>query len=204
MESINNFKQTITMKNQQNTFITMLLILLATFSLHAQNYKAPKIDASGKVMNEKGHHIGNISAEGVITDANGQKIASIDPDGFLIDAASGKKLGKGEKNGNFIPYFKETPDKGWTIDAPLNGTCLVKDEKGNVKAIVHENYKQFGACAAHCLSNHMDHHKIMEQAKMKEDKSATSYTCSMHPDVTSDKPGKCSKCGMELMAVKDK
>lgn len=25
-----------------------------------------------------------------------------------------------------------------------------------------------------------------------------TYTCPMHPDVTSDKPGKCSKCGMAL------
>jgi len=25
-----------------------------------------------------------------------------------------------------------------------------------------------------------------------------TYTCSMHPEVTSDKPGKCPKCGMEL------
>ena len=24
------------------------------------------------------------------------------------------------------------------------------------------------------------------------------YSCSMHPDVTSDKPGKCLKCGMDL------
>ena len=27
---------------------------------------------------------------------------------------------------------------------------------------------------------------------------STNYTCPMHPDVTSDKPGKCSKCGMDL------
>lgn len=26
----------------------------------------------------------------------------------------------------------------------------------------------------------------------------TLYTCPMHPEVTSHKPGKCSKCGMEL------
>lgn len=26
----------------------------------------------------------------------------------------------------------------------------------------------------------------------------TSYTCPMHPEVTSDKPGKCPKCGMDL------
>ena len=25
------------------------------------------------------------------------------------------------------------------------------------------------------------------------------YTCSMHPEVTSDKPGDCPKCGMKLI-----
>lgn len=25
------------------------------------------------------------------------------------------------------------------------------------------------------------------------------YTCKMHPEVKSDKPGKCPKCGMELV-----
>lgn len=28
------------------------------------------------------------------------------------------------------------------------------------------------------------------------------YTCPMHPEVTSDKPGKCPKCGMELVEKK--
>ena len=28
------------------------------------------------------------------------------------------------------------------------------------------------------------------------------YTCSMHPEVTSDKPGKCPKCGMTLVEKK--
>src|SRR3989344_6143400 len=27
------------------------------------------------------------------------------------------------------------------------------------------------------------------------------YTCPMHPDVTSDKPGNCTKCGMKLTAI---
>lgn len=31
----------------------------------------------------------------------------------------------------------------------------------------------------------------------------TVYTCPMHPEVTSDKPGKCPKCGMDLMKKKD-
>jgi transcription initiation factor IIE alpha subunit len=29
-----------------------------------------------------------------------------------------------------------------------------------------------------------------------------TYTCSMHPAITSDKPGKCSKCGMDLIKSK--
>lgn len=35
----------------------------------------------------------------------------------------------------------------------------------------------------------------------RKESSATAaalYVCPMHPDVTSDKPGKCSKCGMDL------
>ncbi len=28
------------------------------------------------------------------------------------------------------------------------------------------------------------------------------YTCSMHPEVISNKPGKCPKCGMELVEKK--
>lgn len=28
---------------------------------------------------------------------------------------------------------------------------------------------------------------------------AAVYVCPMHPDVTSDKPGTCPKCGMELV-----
>ncbi len=30
-----------------------------------------------------------------------------------------------------------------------------------------------------------------------------TYTCPMHPEVTSDKPGHCPKCGMELVAKSD-
>lgn len=29
--------------------------------------------------------------------------------------------------------------------------------------------------------------------------TAVVYTCKMHPEVISDKPGKCPKCGMDLV-----
>ena len=32
--------------------------------------------------------------------------------------------------------------------------------------------------------------------------TATTYTCPMHPEVASDKPGKCPKCGMTLVPKK--
>jgi hypothetical protein len=33
--------------------------------------------------------------------------------------------------------------------------------------------------------------------------AATLYTCTMHPEVISDKPGKCPKCGMKLVVKKN-
>jgi hypothetical protein len=50
---------------------------------------------------------------------------------------------------------------------------------------------------------------VMDTTKMPMDTMKTSsttsvvkYTCKMHPEVISDKPGKCPKCGMELVEVK--
>jgi len=37
------------------------------------------------------------------------------------------------------------------------------------------------------------------QTGMKADSAlAAGYACPMHPEETSDKPGKCGKCGMDL------
>ena len=33
---------------------------------------------------------------------------------------------------------------------------------------------------------------------------AKKYTCPMHPEVVMDKPGKCPKCGMDLVPMKKK
>ena len=40
---------------------------------------------------------------------------------------------------------------------------------------------------------------LLHSALTKENNSAETYTCTMHPEVKSDKPGKCPKCGMELV-----
>ena len=36
---------------------------------------------------------------------------------------------------------------------------------------------------------------------MEEQKQ--QYSCPMHPEVTSDKPGTCSKCGMTLVLASE-
>ena len=187
------------MKTLRKISLVTLALAFTIQIVQAQNYKAPKIDASGKITDEDGKRIGSVSKEGVVYDATGKTVAHIDSNGMLVDDKTGEKLGKAEKNGNFLPHFATTSDGGWLTSAPMNGTCLVKDKDGNVKAEVHENYKAFGACAIHCLTHDMKHGEVLDKQKT----GAALYSCTMHPGVTSDKPGKCSMCGMELVK-KDK
>ena len=44
--------------------------------------------------------------------------------------------------------------------------------------------------------------KEMTGTKNENTEAKKTYTCSMHPEVISDKPGKCPKCGMELIEKK--
>ena len=39
-------------------------------------------------------------------------------------------------------------------------------------------------------------------ATHKHGATATKYTCSMHPEVVKNKPGKCPKCDMTLVKMK--
>lgn len=39
----------------------------------------------------------------------------------------------------------------------------------------------------------------MDGTVTEKDSARVAYTCPMHPEVSSDAPGKCPKCGMELV-----
>jgi hypothetical protein len=53
------------------------------------------------------------------------------------------------------------------------------------------------------MSGCMGMDKMKTTDKNDKNKSgAVAYTCPMHPDVKSDKPGSCPKCGMDLEKAK--
>jgi hypothetical protein len=44
--------------------------------------------------------------------------------------------------------------------------------------------------------------KDKQESELNEnstDSTKMSYACPMHPEITGDQPGKCSKCGMDLV-----
>jgi mercuric ion binding protein len=44
-----------------------------------------------------------------------------------------------------------------------------------------------------------------DRKEVTAEDASKKYCCAMHPEVTSDKPGKCSKCGMDLnLSAKEK
>lgn len=181
------------MKTIKSLALTILGGIAITSMAFAQNYKAPKIDASGKFTDGNGVKIGTMTKDGMM-DEKGMKMAHIDNDGNLVDSKTGKKIGKAEKNGNFMYMMSETGDgKNFTIGAPSNGVCEVKDENGKVVLLVHENYKMQAACAYHCAQTGMTHGEMLDKSK-----ATAMYACPMHPEITSDKPAKCSKCGMDM------
>jgi len=52
----------------------------------------------------------------------------------------------------------------------------------------------YGAIAQSCCGG--------TSASKKDTVSSAKYICPMHPEVTSDKPGKCPKCGIDLVKAK--
>ena len=56
------------------------------------------------------------------------------------------------------------------------------------------------SAAPHAMAPVETPHSEMEMSEPADD---YTYTCSMHPDVKQDRPGKCPECGMFLEADTD-
>lgn len=145
-------------KLQLLTAVLFFMVITAVMTL-GQNYKqpVPSIDAAGKITNRDGKHMGWVSKDGLFKNTEGTKIAHVDQNGDLIDEKTGKSLGKVQKNGSFIYHFPTGSNETLTVSSPMNGTCQVKNKSGNTVLVLHENYKQYGACALHCLQMQKQH-----------------------------------------------
>ncbi|MEO7582164.1 MAG: DUF6799 domain-containing protein [Ferruginibacter sp.] len=97
------------------------------------------------------------------------------------------------KDGKTMPMEKDMTMKNGT-KCMTNGECTMKDGKKMMmkEGDCMEMSGKMGKCS---MMN-----KSMKSSKMKKNKNmATVYTCPMHPEVTSNKAGKCPKCGMDLV-----
>ncbi|MEO5570522.1 MAG: DUF6799 domain-containing protein [Bacteroidia bacterium] len=101
------------------------------------------------------------------------------------------------KSGKMMSMDKDMTMKNGT-KCMVNGECIMKD---GTKMMMKD-----GECMD--MSGKMaDCGMMMKDAKTgtvkKTDKTvAAMYVCPMHPEVTSDKAGKCPKCGMDLVEKK--
>lgn len=102
------------------------------------------------------------------------------------------------KNGKTMPLVHDMTMKNGT-KCLATGECIMKDGK--------KMQMKDGQCMD--MNGKMDNCEMMNKnmksstEKKGENKNmAMTYTCPMHPEVTSDKPGKCPKCGMDLVKKK--
>ena len=97
------------------------------------------------------------------------------------------------KDGKTMPMEKDMTMKNGT-KCMTTGECTMKDGKKMMmkEGDCIEMSGKMGKCSKM--------NKSMKSSTTKKSKNmATVYTCPMHPEVTSDKAGKCTKCGMDLV-----
>lgn len=108
---------------------------------------------------------------------------------------------KMETSGWIIPPYKEEPEGEPEREKILESRFILSQNIGNWNIAfnwINETDTRTGATlfgysmgAMYKLTPHYEH-------------EASVYSCPMHPDEVSDKPGECSKCGMKLTEKGDK
>ena len=59
-------------------------------------------------------------------------------------------------------------------------------------------------CGIMCMNSHKQESTTKKDASSTADTGKVVYTCPMHPEIKSDKPGICPKCEMNLEMQKNK
>jgi len=80
-------------------------------------------------------------------------------------------------------------------ETAVDPVCGMTVNKATAKATFEYKGTTYYFCAQGCKDSFA---KDPEKYLAKTEKTTGVYTCPMHPDVKSDKPGKCPQCGMAL------
>lgn len=144
---------------------------------------------------EENHHIGEQGMgphKGTVQEADPYHAELLNKDGkvtiYLLDGNAKSMSNKGV-TGTAIFQFADKTSATVTLTPSGDDSFSVANDKAS----------NFTSCVVTFKANGKT-----VTAKFKAAKSvAKTYTCSMHPEVTSDKPGKCPKCGMDLIEKKE-
>jgi YHS domain-containing protein len=91
----------------------------------------------------------------------------------------------------FSGFARQTADE--SVACPVSGKAMTKSE---AKATYEYQGKTYYFCCEGCQEEFVkDPEKYLQQKEAAKE----VYTCPMHPEVQSDQPGKCAKCGMNLV-----
>ena len=99
------------------------------------------------------------------------------------------KRENGNQNGDDIPLDKKSNED-------FNNEHPDHDENGLINVNASPEEKNKGN------DNKQTSEMKMNETKGENKDAVKTYTCSMHSEVISDKPGKCPKCGMKLIEKK--
>ena len=80
----------------------------------------------------------------------------------------------------------------------------LKSDVAEIKEIVNEIKGTGSVTGGNATDEHKDHEMNMNNSADTKQVAKLTYTCPMHPEVQSEKPGNCPKCGMKLVIDKTK
>lgn len=92
--------------------------------------------------------------------------------------------------------------------AEKDPVCGMFVKPATAGGVLRKDGRTYYFCSKHCLNTFqlgkdslLNGTNTNHEEKSAHDSTSRRYSCPMHPDVISDKPGNCPKCGMSLEAI---